>query len=1394
MKKLLLFFVVLCTTATLYAQTLTDVAARNLLSRNSNALGLSKQDMENVIVANAYHNKSAGTDMIYLQQAFKGLPVYNQLLVLAFKNGQLVSNAGARVSGMEKKTVHADISKAIAAEQAVRLALAEKKLATAQNLVGVTTGSKSPKYNFGKLGVTTEEVTAELMWVPVDEGRQVKLAWQVYIVPSTTADYWLLRFDAQTQQLISETNLTVYCDWGNHADHAGAKHPVHIAERTISNNQQQQSPSLVGSASYKVIPYPAESPIHPGGSPATVTNPWTMSPGNATSLGWHNDGAVDYTISRGNNVWAQEDRDNNNNTNGLPATSTTTPDPLTFNFTPDFTLAPTTANFQQFAITNLFYWNNLIHDFSYLYGFDEVSGNFQSNNQGRGGLGNDYVIADAQDAGGTSNANFATPADGGRGRMQMYLWSGSPQKDGDIDNGIVLHEYTHGISTRLTGGPANSGCLGNVEQMGEGWSDYFSLMLTQDWATSTITDGFTKPRGMGTYATGSVITGVGIRPARYTTNLAVNNYTYANLPSLVAPHGVGFLWCTVLWDMTWKMIEMDGINPNIFNPATVGGNSAAVKLVTEGMRLQPCSPGFIDGRNAILQADQILYNGRYRCAIMEAFARRGLGFDASQGSSNSKNDQIVGFSTVESSLQLVQNVTQQLEGQNIVYTNKVTAGSCNAITNYLVTDTLPANVTYVSGGTYNAATRVVRFVVNVPAGTTQNYSFTVSVNPGSYFTPIEHLNDAITATSIPNNFIASSSNATNWVVSSAQSHTAPSSLFGADQAAISDMSLTTSNPVTLGANPAVLSFWHHYDTEDGWDGGVVEMSTNGGANWTDLGAYMTQNKYNGALGTGSALANRAAFTGQNTGFIQTIVRLLPFTNVNAQFRFRCASDDNTASLGWFVDDVRLSTSPEVNMRSTLINTLGAIVNVSDTVAAILQNVAACVPVTITTQPSNISTCTGATANFTVATAGSTPQTYQWEVSTTGCAGPWNNVTNATSATLSLTNVTAAMNNYAYRVKVSNSCTTPAVTSACAVLTVNLVAVINSQPANQLLCAGSTANFSVTAAGTGLAYQWQVSTNGGTSFANIAGQTGTTLSFVSTSAMNNNQYRVLVTSTCSATGTTSAAATLNVYDPPVISSQPASFIGCVNANATFATTATGSNLAYQWQVSTNGGVSYSNIAGATTPSLTVTNITALMNGYLYRVLVSGNAPCANIVSATAILTVKPTPVVVLTLSPYSSLTPYTNSGLFTTISPVGTYTYQWYRNGVLLPNITTPSLPVTVDWLGEYKVVITDVTSNCTSTSNLVTVTDSASSQLFIYPNANRGQFQVRYYNQPGNSIPRSLNVFDAKGALIFTKAYNTTGQYGRMDVDIRNASAGVYFVELRDAAGKRIISGRVVKL
>ncbi|MEP7171739.1 MAG: M36 family metallopeptidase, partial [Bacteroidota bacterium] len=336
------------------------------------------------------------------------------------------------------------------------------------------------------------------------------------------------------------------------------------------------------------------------------------------------------------NVHAYEDA-NNDNLPGYSPNSAT----LQFDYSLDLTQAPLVN--QDASITNLFYLNNRIHDVLYHAGFTEATGNFQQNNYGNGGLGNDYVKAEAFDGSGTNNANFSTPNDGSSGRMQMYLWTApNPDRDGSLDNGIVAHEYGHGLSNRLTGGPANSGCLGNAEQGGEGWSDWLALLMTTEPGDTTGGGILTQARGIGTYALNQATTGLGIRRYRYSVNMSINPQTYADVATSSGPHAIGEIWCDAIWDMSCFLIKDLGFNSN--PTVTSSGNYIAMKLVLEGMKLQPCSPGFLDGRDAILAADAALYGNAHRCRIWEAFARRGMGYNAVQGSSNSSTDQTAGFS------------------------------------------------------------------------------------------------------------------------------------------------------------------------------------------------------------------------------------------------------------------------------------------------------------------------------------------------------------------------------------------------------------------------------------------------------------------------------------------------------------------------------------------------------------------------------------------------------------------------------------------------------------------------------------------------------------------------------------------------------------------------------
>ena len=215
------------------------------------------------------------------------------------------------------------------------------------------------------------------------------------------------------------------------------------------------------------------------------------------------------------------------------------------------------------------------------------------------------------------------------------------------------------------------------------------------------------------------------------------------------------------------------------------------------------------------------------------------------------------------------------------------------------------------------------------------------------------------------------------------------------------------------------------------------------------------------------------------------------------------------------------------------------------------------------------------------------------------------------------------------------------------------------------------------------------------------------------------------------------------------------------------------------------------SGVNTATLTVSSVTLTMDNYVFRAIVDG-PPCGSVTSATARLIVHAIPGAVLTAAEYSTIQPNTPSGLYVTVSPVGQYTYQWFRDNNLLPNVTGSSMPLDLDDLGTYSVTVTNAITGCSKTTNLVTIKDSVSNILFIYPNPSNGQFQVRYYNEPGTQSARVINVYDAKGSKVYSGAYTVTGPYDMMGVDISRQPAGTYVVDLLGQNGKRLASGRVV--
>ncbi len=588
--------------------------------------GLTADDISDYLITNQYTDEVTGLTYSYIQQRHNKVAVYNAISVFLIKDNKVVYFTSGMIDHLAQKVKSA--SPNITPEAAIGYALINIGRDEIAPVKLINTDNNLKTFTYESPSISSSPIKVQLVYRAMDDG--IYLAWDVSIELKNEPHWWNIRIDALTGNYLDKNDWTVNCSFDDPNDFSS----IHEHETFEQASQFSPLPPPPPLGEYNVYAFPLEAPSFGGRSILINPEDPTSSP-----FGWHDvDGVVgnDYTITRGNNVHAYEDANNDNLPGYSPNTAT-----LQFNYPVDLTQAPLVN--QDASITNLFYLNNRIHDVLRHAGFNEAAGNFQQNNYGNGGLGNDYVQAEAFDGGGTNNANFGTPADGSKPRMQMYLWTApTPDRDGSFDNGIVAHEYGHGVSNRLTGGPSQAGCLGNAEQGGEGWSDWLALIMTIEPGDTVAGGMLTQARGIGTYALNQATTGQGIRRFRYSVNMAINPQTYADLAtSGTGPHNKGEIWCDAIWDMTSFLVNDLGFDPN--PTIATAGNNIAMRLVLEGMKLQPCSPGFLDARDAILNADAILYSNAHRCRIWEAFARRGMGFSAVQGSSNSSTDQTAAF-------------------------------------------------------------------------------------------------------------------------------------------------------------------------------------------------------------------------------------------------------------------------------------------------------------------------------------------------------------------------------------------------------------------------------------------------------------------------------------------------------------------------------------------------------------------------------------------------------------------------------------------------------------------------------------------------------------------------------------------------------------------------------
>ncbi|KAI7831052.1 Fungalysin metallopeptidase-domain-containing protein, partial [Kickxella alabastrina] len=337
--------------------------------------------------------------------------------------------------------------------------------------------------------------------------------------------------------------------------------------------------------SYRVFPRSMLSPLD--GQPQIVLNP---ADPRGSPHGW-----VTANTTVGNNVWAQSNPSGHNEyiQNYRPlARVLDSPRAAVFDFPLDLSQQPTA--YMDFVITQLFYTINIMHDLTFIYGFDEAAGNFQDINYSGLGAANDSIIAYAQDGRSINNALFFTPPDGQKGVMCMFIWNtNTPNRDSSLDQDIVAHEFTHGVSNRLTGGAANVDCLNGASPAA--WARAGATL----WQTSCAS-----------------------RPPTHAPWVGHGRVLFKGV------HGIGEIWAVTLYDILWNLMDIMGISPDIFSHDLTKGNCAGLQIILDAMKLQPCNPSFLQARDALLQAEQNFSAGKNRCALWRGFAKRGMGPNA----------------------------------------------------------------------------------------------------------------------------------------------------------------------------------------------------------------------------------------------------------------------------------------------------------------------------------------------------------------------------------------------------------------------------------------------------------------------------------------------------------------------------------------------------------------------------------------------------------------------------------------------------------------------------------------------------------------------------------------------------------------------------------------------
>jgi alpha-tubulin suppressor-like RCC1 family protein len=263
---------------------------------------------------------------------------------------------------------------------------------------------------------------------------------------------------------------------------------------------------------------------------------------------------------------------------------------------------------------------------------------------------------------------------------------------------------------------------------------------------------------------------------------------------------------------------------------------------------------------------------------------------------------------------------------------------------------------------------------------------------------------------------------------------------------------------------------------------------------------------------------------------------------------------------------------------------------------------------VTEQPVNVTVEEGQNAVFESMATGTPEPTVRWETSSDG-GSTWRRLVETHSDRLTITDAKTSENGYEYRAVFENEVTgqKKPVVSQAATLTVTRFPTVAKQPLSVTVNEGQGAVFE--AMGSGFptpTVQWEVSSNGGSSWSAIPGATADLLSIASTkTSENGDEFRAAFTNAAGTIRT--AAATLIVHQPPKVTEQPSGITVEMGKSASFEAAASGFPApTVQWEVSTNAGSTWSTVAGATTDQLTIASTQLAENGDQYRAVFTNAA--------------------------------------------------------------------------------------------------------------------------------------------------------------------------------------------